>query len=89
VARTPQATPAAIAVRLKLSERTVQRYWPRPDDSVSSPKGVGEADTPDGLRDVLNDAAAGGYSGVSTPADPQPATHNGVRTELADAAVSS
>jgi hypothetical protein len=29
-ARTPNATPAQIAVRLNVSERTVQRHWPRP-----------------------------------------------------------
>ncbi|MFC7484362.1 DUF2637 domain-containing protein, partial [Luedemannella flava] len=36
-ARNPQATPAEIAARLKVSERTVQRHMPRRDDTVSSP----------------------------------------------------
>jgi hypothetical protein len=35
-ARTPNATPAQIAARLKLSERTVQRHMPKPDDSVTT-----------------------------------------------------
>ncbi|MEH1125034.1 hypothetical protein [Micromonospora sp. CPCC 206061] len=33
VAKNPDASPAQIAARLKVSERTVQRYWPRPTDS--------------------------------------------------------
>ncbi|NJC86804.1 hypothetical protein HC030_30325 [Planosporangium mesophilum] len=41
VAKTPNATPAQIAARLKLSERTVQRHMPKPvgpaDDSVTTP----------------------------------------------------
>jgi hypothetical protein len=36
-ARSPKATPAQLAARLNLSERTVQRYMPKPDDSVSTP----------------------------------------------------
>jgi hypothetical protein len=36
VARTPDATPAQIAARLELSERTVQRHMPKPVDSVST-----------------------------------------------------
>jgi len=30
VAKTPEASPAQIAARLKVSERTVQRHWPHP-----------------------------------------------------------
>lgn len=42
VARTPDATPAQIAARLKVSERTVTRHWPAPSavDTVSSPNGA-------------------------------------------------
>jgi hypothetical protein len=38
VARTPSATPAELAVRLRLSERTVHRYLPAPVE-VASPNG--------------------------------------------------
>jgi hypothetical protein len=38
VARTPTATPAELAVRLRLSERTVHRYLPAPVE-VASPNG--------------------------------------------------
>ena len=34
-ARTPAATPAELAARLKVSERTVQRYLPAPAETVS------------------------------------------------------
>jgi hypothetical protein len=37
VAKTPDATAAQIAARLRVSERTVQRYWPRPPDDASPP----------------------------------------------------
>lgn len=38
VEQTPTATAAQIAARLKVSERTVQRYWPTPaPDTVSPP----------------------------------------------------
>jgi hypothetical protein len=33
VAKTPDASPAQIAARLRVSERTVQRYWPPAGDS--------------------------------------------------------
>lgn len=36
LAKNPGATPAQIAARLKVSERTVQRYWPRSADSHQS-----------------------------------------------------
>lgn len=40
-ARTPKATPAQLAARLRLSERTVQRHLPpRPDDTVTTDEPV-------------------------------------------------
>ncbi|GAA4682068.1 DUF2637 domain-containing protein [Phytohabitans rumicis] len=41
VRRTPHASPAAVAARLKLSERTVQRHWPASTvDMVTTAGGV-------------------------------------------------
>jgi hypothetical protein len=37
VAKSPTATPAQLAARLELSERTVQRYLNRSDDTVTTP----------------------------------------------------
>ena len=37
VAKTPDASPAQIAARLKVSERTVQRYWPPSDPQTALP----------------------------------------------------
>lgn len=51
VAATPTATPAEIAARLKVSERTVQRYWPAPSTQDATPHlvhGNGVAPVPAG-----------------------------------------
>lgn len=40
VNRKPTATPAEVAARLGLSERTVQRHWPRTDDTTTTPDPV-------------------------------------------------
>jgi hypothetical protein len=37
VAKTPDASPAQIAARLRVSERTVQRYWPHPAGDSPTP----------------------------------------------------
>lgn len=37
--RTPGATPAEIAAKLKISERTVQRHWPAADVTVTTANG--------------------------------------------------
>jgi hypothetical protein len=37
VAASPEATPAEIAARLKVSERTVQRYWPPANPGQTNP----------------------------------------------------
>jgi hypothetical protein len=47
VAETPTATAAEIAARLKVSERTVQRYWPDPaGDSPATANGSGGKSRP-------------------------------------------
>lgn len=40
VARTPGISPATVASRLKVSERTVQRHWPTPPVDTTPPNGV-------------------------------------------------
>jgi hypothetical protein len=47
VEQTPHASAAEIAARLKVSERTVQRYWPRPA-SDNPPPPAAAADNPTG-----------------------------------------
>lgn len=64
VARTPQASPAQIAARLRVSERTVQRYWPNPD----SPPAALNAQQPDGGQ--AGPATGGGRPGGVAPVPP-------------------
>jgi hypothetical protein len=52
VQRTPDATAAEIAARLKVSERTVQRYWPGADTAPTEPSPNGGGSRPTAVAPV-------------------------------------
>jgi hypothetical protein len=54
VEQTPHASAAEIAARLKVSERTVQRYWPRPAGDTPPPAAAAGNSTGGGPVDLFS-----------------------------------